>query len=84
MKKVTSLYRLRAEASNQLWSAAEKEYRKDSSRENEEVTQFYRGWTKDYAREWLDYARASGGKTELAFNLCTSAAGTNDFCKSGP
>lgn len=84
VKKVTSLYRLRAEASNRLWQDAEKQYRKDPSRENEEVTQFYRGWTKDYSREWLDYARASSGKTEAAFNLCTSAAGTNDFCKSGP
>lgn len=84
VKKVTSLYRLRAEASNRLWQEAEKAYRKDPNQDTESETAYYRGWTKDYAREWLDYARASGGKTDYAFNLCSSAAGTMDFCKSGP
>lgn len=82
VKKVYGLYRLRAEAASLLWTDAEKNYRADPNPEHADEAEHYRGWAKDFAREWLDYARASGRETDKAFNLCTSAAGTQAFCKA--
>ena len=33
----------------------------------------YRGQAKNFAKEWLDYARASGQSTKGAMSLCVSA-----------
>ena len=81
-KKVNGLLRLRAEAAHRLWLAAESDYRSESNQENEEMASEYRGLAKDYSREWMDYARASGQKTDAAYKLCVAAAGTHDFCRS--
>lgn len=81
VKNVTGLLRLRTQAANKLWQDAEKRYRAEANAETSAQSTEYRGWTKDFAREWLDYARASEGKTQAAFNLCASAAGTVDACK---
>ena len=83
VRKVSGLYRLRAEAANRLWTDAEQRLAREPSPENDSMTREYRGWAMSYAREWLDYARASGGKTDQARVLCESAAGTTDFCKEG-
>ena len=82
VKRVNSLLRLRAEAAAKLWSGAEQRYRAEASDENDAMTREYRGLAKDFSREWLDYARASGQSTQAAFELCRSAAGTEDACKS--
>lgn len=81
MKRVYSLYRLRTEAAAKLWEAAEDRYRKEPTDENEEVAKEYRGQAKDFAREWLDYARASAQDSKVAQEICRSAAGSDDFCK---
>lgn len=81
VRKVTGLLRLRAEAAHRLWVAAENAYRKDATPENDRMAREYRGWAKDFSREWLDYARASGGQTQKPFELCKTAAGTESFCK---
>ena len=83
VRKVSGLMRLRAEAANKLWRDADKRYTEDPVAENDKAAREFRGWTMDYAREWLDYARASGGKTDQAMVLCQTAAGTADFCKAG-
>ena len=81
VKRVNGLYRLRAEAANRLWSTAEKAYQKDPTDDNDAATKEYRGQAKDFAREWLDYARASGQDYKTALELCRSAAGSDDFCQ---
>ena len=81
VRKVCALYRLRAEAAQGLWNEAEQRYREDASTENDQAAREYRGWTMDYSREWLDYARASGKPTDAAMNMCTSASGTMEFCR---
>lgn len=82
MKRVYGLLRLRAEAANALWAAAEKAYQADATDENDASTKEYRGLAKDFAREWLDYARASGQDYKAALELCRSASGSDAFCQT--
>ncbi len=84
VRKVSGLLRLRAEAAHRLWNAAEQSYRKETTAENDRAVREFRGWAKDYSREWLDYARAAGGKTDTAYQLCRTAAGTESFCAEAP
>jgi hypothetical protein len=84
VKRVNGLLRLRAEASNKLWRDAEERYSKEPTPEHDKATRQWRGEAMTSAREWLDYARASGGKTDQALLLCQTAAGTNEYCKAAP
>lgn len=79
-KNVSGLYKVRAQAANRIWEDAEKKVVEDRSEENESKAERARGQTKDFAREWLDYARASGQDTAAALALCVSAAGNKEFC----
>lgn len=81
--RVNALYKLRAEAANRLWSDADKKYVENRTSENEESATKYRNMTKDYSREWLDYARASGQNIKNAYALCVSAAGNKSYCEGG-
>jgi hypothetical protein len=81
--KVTGLLRLQSEAAHKLWSAAEKAYRAEANGENEAMTDTFRGWAKDYSREWLDYTRAAGLPFAKALKLCEAASGTAAFCAAG-
>ena len=71
-KKVYALYKLRTIAAQKLWMSAE------SSKDQEKITK-YKGMTKDYSREWLDYAKASKQSIKQPFSLCVSAA-DKSFC----
>lgn len=79
-KNVYGLYKIRAQAANKIWEEAEKKAVEDRSEENEQKAERARGQTKDFAREWLDYARASAQDTAGALALCVSAAGNKEFC----
>lgn len=81
--KVMGLLRLRAEAANKLWVSAEKVYRKQGSEESELVSETYRGWTKDFAREWLDFSRAAQDASIRARQMCEAASGSAAFCAPG-
>lgn len=82
--RVNALLKLRAEASAKLWQAAEQEYTTGAhTDENEAKAARLRGQAKDYAKEWLDYARASSQDTKTALALCVSAAGNRQFCEGG-
>ncbi|MFT4979043.1 MAG: hypothetical protein ACI8S6_004953, partial [Myxococcota bacterium] len=81
VKKVSSLYKLRAEAAAKLWQDATTQYSREPSSENDAIARDYRGLAMDFAREWLDYARAAGLPEQRAYDMCASAAGTADFCK---
>ncbi len=83
VKKVSGLLRLRAEAAARLWAAAEAQYRRSATAETEAMTNSFRGWAKDFSREWLDYAVAAGQNSDRARALCMSAAGTAAFCEAG-
>ena len=80
-KNVYGLYKLRAKAANKLWQASETKYVEDRSDENESKAKKYRDLTKNYGREWLDYARASSQSTKSPLSLCVSAAGSTEFCE---
>lgn len=81
VKKVSSLYKLQAEAAAKLWQDASRTYAADPNGENDDIARDYRGMAMDYAREWLDYMRAAGLPEDRAYDMCVSAAGTADFCK---
>ena len=76
------LYQLKATAANQLWQNAEQKLVDERSPQNQAKAEKYRGQAKNFAREWLDYARSSGGNTKNPTTLCVSATqGDLDFCK---
>ena len=83
VSRVYSLMKLKAEAANRIWQAAEEAYVADRSDENEAKAQKYRDLTKVYSREWLDYARSSSQDTKNAMALCVSAAGNREYCEGG-
>ena len=81
-KNVNALYGMRASAANQLWMNAEEKLVSDSSPEAKSKAESYRGQAKNFAKEWLDYARASGQSTKGAMSLCVSATqGDVGFCQ---
>ena len=83
-KKVYTLYKLKTMAANTIWSETEKSLvsiSDDATREKEKVrAESYQSKTKNFAREWLDYARSSGQATNLPMQICVSAA-TKSFCE---
>ena len=78
--KATQLYKLRAILSTSLWIQNEKRYRNEKNPENQALSEEAKGIARDYALEWLVYARASGTQTKQAFDMCVSAAGDSSFC----
>ena len=80
-RRVYALYQLKSEAALRLWQVADAEYIKTRTPEAEEGAERARGTAKQYAREWLDYARASGQDESRAYELCLSAAGAPGFCE---
>jgi hypothetical protein len=83
MSRVYNLLRLRAETATRLWHDAEADFIDDRSEENAETAERYRGQAKDFAREWLDYARTSAQPVDRAVAICESAAGNASFCAPG-
>lgn len=81
-ERVYALMRLRAIAAQQRWYQAEKHFLQDPSRARQELARVWRNRTKTMAREWLDYALDDevNMDPQLAFQICFSAAGTQDFC----
>ncbi len=82
-KKVFALHQLRAEAGMHLWQQAEQAYLEERSMQAEDASNQARGVAKEFARAWLDYARASDQDSETALRLCLSAAGAMEYCEEG-
>lgn len=80
--RLYGLYRLRAEAANELWKDAEQNLIAEPTDENDAITQTWRGKSKDYSREWYDYAKASEQDPDRALMICVSAAGTKAACEA--
>jgi hypothetical protein len=81
--RVNSLYKMRAAASQMLWQSAEQEHASAPSESTQSKIEKYRNMTKVNAREWYEYAKASGKDPTKALQLCMSAAGTSDYCEAG-
>ncbi|MEE2750524.1 MAG: hypothetical protein VX519_03775, partial [Myxococcota bacterium] len=82
-KRVTDLYRLRAQAASRIWEQANRDLinaaaNRDDLKGKESKA---RGQAKTFAKEWLDYVRASGQDSRAAMAMCESAAGSRDFCE---
>jgi len=83
--RVYSLMQLKAEAAAALWEySAQAVVSGEGDRAKlQEDEKKMRGLAKDYALEWLDYARASKQEDRTAMALCVSAAGSKKFCEGG-
>jgi len=79
--RVYALYKLKASASQRLWEAASGEHAAAPSDETKKKVDEYRDNTKVYSREWLEYAKVAGKDITVPLQLCTSAAGTKDYCE---
>lgn len=78
--RLYALYRIRAESAERLWAEAEAEAVATPAEADPDQLAVLRGQTRDYAREWLQYASASGQPTERPRQLCESAAATVSAC----
>jgi tRNA A-37 threonylcarbamoyl transferase component Bud32 len=66
VKRVNALHALRTIAAEMVWRRYENSVPGLRSEEVETQTKAMRHRTRDYAREWLDYAEVSGASTERA------------------
>lgn len=80
VKRVYALYKLKATAAQKKWGWLEEKYTDAPSEQLDDEKKEARNLTKTLAREWLEYARSSGKDPTMALQLCSSAAGTTDFC----
>lgn len=81
VKRVYSLYKLKATTAQSKWTHLESEYLEGPTGELNEARKEARNQAKTYSREWLEYARSAGKDPTMALQLCVSAAGTSDFCE---
>lgn len=78
--RVFNIYRLKAEIATRMWHDAEALFLEERKDENEEAADQLRGVAKNFAREWLDYARASGQPIDRPLDMCLSASGNAAAC----
>ena len=83
VSRVYSLYKLRAVAGKGLWEKAEGDHIASPSDESKKIVEQNRNMTKVYSREWYEYAKVANKDVTQALQLCTSAAGTKDYCEAG-
>lgn len=81
VSRVYSLMKLKSMAAADVWQASEAAFANspgdDALRQERETR---RAEAKTMAREWLDYAREAGKDPTRAFDMCVSAAGTEQYC----
>jgi len=80
VKRVSTLYRVKATAAFKKWEWLENEFKEKPSEELSKSKEEARNEAKNLAREWLAYAKEAGLDGSLANQMCVSAAGTSDFC----
>jgi hypothetical protein len=78
--RVFALDKIRTLAAQRKWQFADAEYTRHPSEGLLNQATDARNQTKTLAREWLEFARQAGKDTTTAMAICTSAAGTRDFC----
>jgi hypothetical protein len=82
VSRVYTLYKLRAVAGQSLWTKAEEDFVASPGDETKKRVDSTRNMTKVYSREWYEYAKVAGKDVTKALQLCTSAAGTKDYCEA--
>jgi hypothetical protein len=80
--RVYSLYKVKVVAAQSLWKAAEEAHTAAPTDETRKKADDRRNTTKVFAREWYEYAKSIGRDTSDALQVCTSAAGTADYCQN--
>lgn len=81
VSRVYSLLKLKSMAAADVWQASETAFAADPGNDSlREERDNLRNEAKTIAREWLDYARESGKDPTSAYDLCVSAAGTDQYC----
>lgn len=80
--RVYSLYKVRVVAAQALWKAAEEAHTSAPTDETRKKADDRRNMTKVFAREWYEYAKSVGRDTADALQVCTSAAGTANYCEN--
>ena len=86
VKRVYSLYKLKALSAHKKWTYLEGELVDAEVDEAELISNQVdeaRNLTKTLSREWLEYTRSAGRDTTVALQLCVSAAGNAEFCADG-
>jgi hypothetical protein len=82
IRRTFALHRMKAVAAQQKWFEVEQEFLTNTSdRAILDRATRWRNVTKTLARHWLEYADGSGMPQATAFQVCVSAAGTEDYCK---
>ena len=71
--RLLGLHKLRTKAASLRWSEAEE-------RGDKEASIRLRTTTRDYAKAWLDFARAQGEDTTAPMQLCVAGGGTIYWC----
>ena len=81
--RVYSLHRMRALAAQQMWFEVEQQFLVNTTdRALLDRASRWRNITKSYAREWLEFSGSSEQNMTTPFQVCVSAAGTEDFCRT--
>lgn len=81
VKRVSTLYRVKATAAFKKWEWLETEFKEEPTDELSKEKENARNEAKNLAREWLAYSKEAGVDGSLANQMCVSAAGTEDFCQ---
>lgn len=81
VKRVSSLYKIKAIAAYQKWEWLEDRFKKEPTAETSKEREEARNEAKNLAREWLAYNKDAGLDQSDAYNRCVSAAGTSEFCQ---
>lgn len=81
VKRVSTLYRVKATAAFKKWEYLENKFNDKPSDELSKGKEEARNEAKNLAREWLSYAKEAGLDQSKADAMCQSAAGTSEFCE---
>lgn len=81
VKRVSSLYKIKSQASYRKWEWLEAKYQEEPTAELGKSREDARNEAKTLAREWLSYAKDAGLDQEEPYSICVSAAGTSEFCQ---
>ena len=81
-RRTYALHRMRALAAQQKWHDVEQQFLINTTdRDLLDRASRWRNITKSLAREWLEYSSAAELDRATPFQVCVSAAGTEDYCK---
>jgi hypothetical protein len=81
VKRVSSLYKIKAVSALKKWQWMEEEFLKTPSEDLGGGKEDARNQAKTLAREWLGYLKSASLDQDKAMQVCVMAAGTDQFCQ---